>query len=284
MKRNILILSIVILFVAGCSAGESPLKESPTIAPPTMTPLPLKPTVIPTTEPTATSTPRPTVDLELVLTPKITAEYELDYIMLKTSDNLQILAKKYGEGDLAVILAHQGTIGANQRDWDPFARMIAQRGYTAVTLDFRGYGHSKGDLTQKYYLIRDMRAVIDYLKGEGYERFVCIGASMGGTTCMRAAVEYDLLGMVVIGSLYTQGEPTQVTEEELAALTIPKLFITTENDGYGVPEQIKSMYQVSQEPKQLRIFPGEVHGTQMFNQPYADEFTALLLAFLESVR
>ena len=63
--------------------------------------------------------------------------------------------------------------------------MIAQRGYTAVTLDFRGYGHSKGDLTAKQYLIRDMRAVIDHLLGEGYDRFVCIGASMGGTTVLR---------------------------------------------------------------------------------------------------
>jgi len=213
-----------------------------------------------------------------------TVEYELDYIILKTSDDVQITAKKFGKGDLAVILAHQGTIGANQRDWEPFARMIAQRGFTAVTLDFRGYGHSKGDPTTTYYLIRDMRAVIDYLKGEGYERFICIGASMGGTTCLRAAVEYNLEGIVVIGSLYTTGEPTQITEDELAALRIPKLFITTENDGYGVPEAIKSMYKVSQEPKLLRIFPGDVHGTKMFDQPYREEFTAELLAFLEWVR
>jgi pimeloyl-ACP methyl ester carboxylesterase len=108
---------------------------------------------------------------------------------------------------------------------------------------------------------------------------------MGGTTCLRAAVEYDLVGVVVIGSLYTNGDPTHVTEEELAALSIPKLFITTENDvNPEVPLAIKSMYKVAQEPKALRIFPGEAHGTQMFNQPYGDEFTAVLLAFLESVR
>ena len=153
MKRNIIILSVMVLFVVACSASESPPKESPAIGLPTNTGSPPEPTDTPTAIPSATSTPRPTIDLKLVLTPKITMAYEVDYLLLKTSDNVQLIAKKYGQGDLAVILAHQGTIGANQRNWDPFARMIAQRGYTAATLDFRGYGHSKGDLTQKYYLI-----------------------------------------------------------------------------------------------------------------------------------
>jgi pimeloyl-ACP methyl ester carboxylesterase len=208
----------------------------------------------------------------------------VDYIGLTTSDDVQIIAKQFGAGELAVILAHQGTIGANQRDWEPFARMIAERGYAAVTFDFRGRGLSKGDYNATYYLIRDMRALIDHLHTEGYDRIVCMGASMGGTTCLRAAVEYNLEGVVVIGSLWSTGEPTAVKADELAALTIPKLFITTENDGFEVPESIKAMYEVSQEPKQLRIFPGEVHGTEMFDQPYAEQFTAELLAFLETVR
>jgi len=285
MRRNIIVLSIVILFAAACSAKEAPPKELPTIEPLTKTSLLPEPTVTPTTEPTTTSTLKPTVDLEIVLTPQTTVEYELTYKFLITSDNVQIAMKKFGEGDLTVILAHQGTIGANQRDWEPFARMIAERGYRAVTLDFRGYGHSKGNINDKNYLIIDMRAVIDYLIGEGYERLVCIGASMGGSTCMRAAVEYPLDGLVVIGSMMNQGEPTNTTVDELASLTMPKLFITSENDIYAeIADSIKSMYKISQEPKEIRIFPGEAHGTQMFFQPYGEEFTAVLLAFLESVR
>jgi len=285
MKRNIIVLSILFLIVTACAGSESTPKEFQTDETQTKGPSSPTQTYTPTMEPTATSTPRPTIDLELVLTPETTVEYELTYKILKTSDDVQITMKKFGEGDLTVILAHQGTIGANQRDWEPFARMIAERGYRAVTLDFRGYGHSKGDMTMKYFLIRDMRAVIEYLKTEGYERLVCIGASMGGTTCLRAAVEYPLVGLVVIGSMMNQGEPTNTTEEELAALTMPKLFITTENDIYSeIPESIQSMYKIAQEPKQIQIFPGEAHGTQMFFQPYGEEFTAMLLAFLEWVR
>lgn len=284
MKQIVVILSVVALLLVACSAGQSLPTETPTHEPPTKTPALRPATDTPTPEPSDTPTPRPTVDLELVLTPSTTVEYEVDYMGLRTSDDVQIIAKQFGTGDLAVVLAHQGTFGANQRDWEPFARMIAARGYSAVTLDFRGYGLSKGDMTARYYLIRELRALIDYLHGNGYDRIVCIGASMGGTTCLRAAVEYDLEGVVVIGSLWSNGEPTQVTKDELAALTIPKLFITTENDGYDVPEAIKSMYEAAQEPKQLRIFPGEVHGTEMFKQPYGEQFTAELLAFLEALR
>jgi predicted alpha/beta-fold hydrolase len=253
MKKSFMVLSIFILLAASCTARETRQAEFQSTEPSNPSPLPAQPSQLPTSQSTATSTPRPTIDLKLVLTSIITVEYQVKYITLWTSDDVQIIAKQYGEGEPAVILAHQGTFGASQRDWDPFARMIAQRGYTAATLDFRGYGHSKGDSTARNYLIRDMRALIDYLKGEGYRRFVCIGASMGGTTCLRAAVEYDLEGIVIIGSLWSNGEPT-------------------------------AMYEAAQEPKQLRIFPGDVHGTLMFRQPYGQQFTAELLVFLEMLR
>jgi dienelactone hydrolase len=282
MKPIIMISLIVIFLGAACSPVNSPPTETPIPELATSTPTQLPATDTPTTEPSAT--PRPTVDLETVLTPQITVEYDVDYMILKTSDEVQISAKQFGTGELAVILAHQGTTGANQRDWETFARLIAARGYSAVTLDFRGRGRSGGDISATYYLIRDMRALIDHLHEKGYDRIVCIGASMGGSTCLRAAVEYDLEGVVVMGSLMGTGEPTTVTGEELAALTIPKLFITTEDDGYEVPETMKHMYDISQEPKQFRIFPGDAHGTKMFKQPYGEQVTAELLAFLEGLR
>jgi predicted alpha/beta-hydrolase family hydrolase len=285
MQRIVFLLSVVVLFVAACSAGSSPSTETPTPEPPTKTPLPPSPTDTSKPEPSATITPRPTIDLELVLTPKVMVAYEVHYLGLKTSDDVQIIAKQFGGGEIAVILAHQGTQGANQRDWEAFAKMIAERDFAAATLDFRGRGLSKGDYNATNLLIRDMRALIDRLREEGYDRIVCMGASMGGSTCLRAAVEYELEGLVVIGSMMSNGEPTKITADELAALTIPKLFITTEEDRFGeIPAAIKDMYEIAQEPKLLRIFPGEVHGTEMFNQPYGEEFTAELLAFLESLR
>jgi len=204
---------------------------------------------------------------------------------LKTSDDVQLMAKQFGEGEPVVILLHQGTWGANQRDWEAFARIIAARGYSAATLDFRGRGYSKGDMTQTYNLIWDLQALMEYLQGEGFQRFVCMGASMGGSTCLRAAVDYDLEGVVVIGSYMSNGVPTSTSREELAALSMPKLFITTEKDvNREIPIAVREMYEIAQEPKQLSLFPGEAHGTKMFNEEYGVEFTALLMAFLEALR
>jgi hypothetical protein len=112
-----------------------------------------------------------------------------------------------------------------------------------------------------------------------------MGASMGGSTCLRAAVESDLEGLVVIGSLMGNGAPTSTSPEELAALEMPKLFITTENDRYKpIPRAVKDMYEIAQEPKQYREFPGEAHGAEMLNQPYGGEFTAELVAFLAMLK
>ncbi|MBN1148955.1 MAG: alpha/beta fold hydrolase [Anaerolineales bacterium] len=278
----IILVTVITLFLAACSAGNPSPTAPPTPEHPTSTPMPPTAMAAPTTE--LPAAPRPTVDMELVLTPITTVEYDVDSIDLQTSDGVQISAKQFGTGELAVVLAHQGIFGSSQHDWENFAKRIAARGYSAVTLDFRGHGLSQGDSFARNNIILDMRALIDYLHEEGYDRIVCIGASMGGTTCLRAAVEYDLVGVVVIGSLMDNGEPTKITDDELAALTIPKLFITTENDQNNVPETMKHMYEASQEPKLLRVFPGEAHGTYMFYEPYRDEFTAELLAFLETVR
>lgn len=285
MKVIISLLFIAALIVSACLVDEIPETVTSATGLPTSTTAPPTLTITPTLLPTATNTPKPTIDLTVVLTPQTTVSYEIDYLVLKTSDGVQIMAKLYGKGEPVVILAHQGTFGANQRDWDRFARMLAERGFSAATLDFRGYGLSKGDLTQKNYLIRDMSALIDYLKEAGYSRFICMGASMGGTTCMRAAIDFYLDGMVVIGSLWSNGKPTNVTDDELAALTIPKLFITTDNDrNPEVPVSILDMYKISQEPKELRVYPGEAHGTEMFRLSYGEEFTAELMAFVESLR
>ena len=102
MKINRIISLMIIFFITACSAIESPSKESSVIKGPTTPPLSLTPTDTPTTEPIASFTPRPTVDLKLVLTPIITVDYEVNYIILKTSDNVQITAKIYGEGDLSL--------------------------------------------------------------------------------------------------------------------------------------------------------------------------------------
>ena len=78
-------------------------------------------------------------------------------------------------------------------------------------------------MTSTNLLILNMRALIDHLRESGYKRLVCVGVSIGGSTCLRAAIEYVLDGLVVIGSMMSNGE---------------------------------------------------TYGTEMFNQPYGEQFNA----------
>jgi esterase/lipase len=61
-------------------------------------------------------------------------------------------------------------------------------------------------MTSTNLLILNMRALIDHLRESGYKRLVCVGVSIGGSTCLRAAIEYVLDGLVVIGSMMSNRE------------------------------------------------------------------------------
>jgi len=208
----------------------------------------------------------------------------VETVSLMTEDEVKLSATLFGEGKLAVILAHQGTEGADQTSWQPFARLLADKGYAALTLDFRGRGQSQGYL-QASQLIKDLNAAIQFLHGRGYQRIVCMGASMGGTACLRAALDHDLAGLVVIASPMSSGPPTSTEPDELSRLKLPKLYICTDNDRYPlVIPQMKQMFELSAEPKQEEFFPGTVHGTELFDTEHGDEFRGLLLSFVERLR
>ena len=205
-------------------------------------------------------------------------------INLTTEDNVTLSATLFGQGKLAVILAHQGTQGTDQTSWQPFARLLAEKGYAALTFDFRGRGQSQGYL-QTNQLIKDVNAAIQFLRGRGYQRIVCMGASMGGTACLRAALDHDLAGLVVIASPMSSGTPTATEPDEFSRLKLPKLYVCAENDRYSlVIPQMKQMFDLSHEPKQIKFFPGTVHGTELFDTEYGDEFRHLLLSFVEQLR
>lgn len=237
--------------------------------------------LVPPTPPLTPAAPSPAITVRLPGTP--TPEIETEMVSFATEDGITVWGTLFGEGETAVILAHMGGTTFSQLSWYPFARVVAGHGFTALTFDFRGHGRTEGSPDQ-WQLILDMRAAIAFLRGRGFERIVCIGASMGGTACLRAAVETDLAGLVVMASPMTLGPPTRVVPEELAGLAMPKLFICAREDPFEVADEIRRMYELSPEPKQIKLFSGNVHGTSLFNTRHGDELRDLLLGFLEEIR
>ena len=111
------------------------------------------------------------------------------------------------------------------------------------------------------------------------------GPGRVGGEIQTETLHHDLEGLVVIAAPMSLGEPTKITIDELKELTMPKLFICTENDRFGrIPKHTQLMYDNSPEPKQLKFFTGNAHGTELFYTSHKDEFRQLLLDFLEGLR
>ncbi len=219
------------------------------------------------------------------VTPTATRILLGNQVTFTTKDGVQLAGTFFREGEPAVILAHQGTTGANQTDWYTFAQVLEEHGYTALAFDFRGNGKSSG-LPDRNKLDLDLAAALQFIRDQGYTRVVCIGASMGGTTCIRKALDGEKFeGLVALGSamITSYGSGIQVSEEELASLTLPKLFITAEKDSDLVINDTTRMYESSPEPKALYLLPGSVHGTDLFDTDASDELTTILLEFLENL-
>jgi uncharacterized protein len=207
-------------------------------------------------------------------------------VTFTTDDGVMLAGTLFGSGKIAVILAHQGTPGADQKTWQPFARLLAERGYTALTFDFRGVGQSKGVLGYGN-LWQDVKAAAQFLRERGYNNIVCAGASMGGTACIYNAARDEYIGLIVLASTMQAGlgiDTLLINNDDLSKLTLPKLFITAEYDSYMVVRDTKRMAELSPDPKSTLLLPGIQHGTSLFDTEAGEELTTSMLEFIDSLQ
>lgn len=201
-------------------------------------------------------------------------------VTFTTSDGIKLGGNIVGNGSTAVILAHMRPV--DQTSWKEFAGELAGRGFTALTFDFRGYGESEG---QRDYgaLDKDISAAADFLRTNGYSKIVCIGASMGGTACAKAARGAKLDGLGVLSSPLEMVPPLTVGKEDLAELTCPKLFLAAEEDT-PYSDEVRQMHDFSPEPRTIVLLPGFGHGTELFDRPSAEQFRTALFTFLDPLK
>jgi pimeloyl-ACP methyl ester carboxylesterase len=214
-----------------------------------------------------------------------TAHTRGEVISLTTEDGLQLSGTLYlADGDLAVVYAHMGI--ADQPSWQPFAIETADQGITALTFSFRCFGLSACNTnndTEGHVL--DVLSAIHYLRDQGYQRIVCMGASMGAAACLLASLQEDLAGLVFIAGdrefiLNGKFYPNDIVNPDM-----PKLFITADKDPYSpVISDTKRYYADSPEPKQLILYPEAVHGTDLFNTPSGSQFHQALMDFLLAIK
>ena len=197
-------------------------------------------------------------------------------VEFSTEDGVNLVGSLYGEGKTAVILSAMCS-DTGKEDWTDFALLLKKRGYMALTYYYRGIKPSGGArvVTRED---KDIAAAVQYVKRQGAERLVLVGASCGGTISTIEATKTKVDGLVVIASPGNI-EGMGATDEALETVTAPKLFISSEGDQWTGP--MLELYDKMPDPKEKHIYTGSVHGTGLFYTEHGADLTQRLIGFVE---
>lgn len=121
--------------------------------------------------------------------------YKIKQVTLESRDGTMIEALVYkprGKSEEGIVVGH-GYCG-NKQYMQSLSIELVKRGFTVVSIDFRGHGSSDGyllagdDKNRYDGLVQDMEAAIDYLEDhDDIKKYGVVGHSMGGHTAVETA-------------------------------------------------------------------------------------------------
>ena len=199
-------------------------------------------------------------------------------VTFETADGATVSGELYGSGKTAVIFSVMGNC---KPGWREFAQLTAAQGFMALTYQWHGCresGSANEDELKKF--VEDTRAAISFVRDQGAEKIILVGASLGGVASAKLAVESQASGLIVIAS--PPSIPQWGFEIDSADLNtdIPKLFITAENDNTVPADATRALYDLATEPKEWQMYPGASHGTDLFEGESAQELQQRILEFI----
>ena len=201
-------------------------------------------------------------------------------VAFPATDGVVLHGRVYGDGATAVILSNMGDNDPGA--WNTFAPLLAARGYRVLTYSFR-YPLRTNAFTTAYAqgTVPDLLGAVAYARSAGATRIVLCGASLGGITVGKVGARAAAAAVVIISAEQDLSDyGLVVSPAELAALTVPKLFIASERDTNTPYALTKQFYDNAPEPKQLHTYPGGVHGVGLFATADGDDLRNRLLDFL----
>ncbi len=212
-------------------------------------------------------------------------------ITIWSKDNMNIAGYIYQpeEGPTqtpVVFLIH--SCASDHKSWEPFALQLTEMGYLVLSIDLRGYGASGGHENDVAKTPYDVSASLDYLLGYGYDQFICIGASVGGTGCLAATKSYNVIALGMISStMVTDRRILKISRSDLENLDFPKVVAVAEDDirvqfDQDFIDKILSMYEMMAEPKVLKLYPGIQHGVELLDGDYGEDLIESLLEMIET--
>ena len=179
-----------------------------------------------------------------------------------------VSAKLYGQGEAdkpskdILILSNMNT--NRQEDWDP---LVAAMSGGELEFALLTYTYPEGASPESA-----LEAVIDFVESEGRtqgeERIVLAGASRGGAVSLRVAArrgdDNNIVGVVAISTPLEFAGERLYTDGDLRMIIAPKLVISSEFEDYV--EDARNIFALLEDLRQLTIYPGDAHGTDLFQE------------------
>lgn len=197
------------------------------------------------------------------------AEKGYQAVEFDTTDSGNIHGSLFlGKKQRAVVLAHGAIF--NKESWYPLARRLQQVGLTCLSIDFRGYGKSTAKRAADKHF--DVLGAVAFLKNKGFASIALVGGSMGAMAVLEAldhSTNKAIDKAIILAA--PSGRP-------IMSKDIDTLFIVSEND--PVAPRLKTIYEKSTQPKQIKILPGRAHAQHIFKTEQAANMTKLISEFL----
>jgi uncharacterized protein len=121
----------------------------------------------------------------------------------------------------------------------------------------------------------DLSAAVNFVRQQGATQLVLLGASMGGTASLKVAASVPVAAVVTLSAPENFG--VAVTEQDLQGMGGAKLFISSQDDTYTADATF--MYEQARPPKEIHLYDGAAHGTELFAE-YDADLTWRILNFL----
>jgi alpha/beta superfamily hydrolase len=139
-----------------------------------------------------------------------------------------------------------------------------------LRFNFRGAGLSHGTHHGKEETA-DVLAALDWLENEYKRPIVVVGFSFGAAMALRACCSHNNTRKPV-RALAALGLPTQANGKDyhypcLSDCTLPKLFLSGDNDQFAPAAQLAQVVDSAAEPKRLLLIPGADHFFSGLLQP-----------------
>ncbi len=191
-----------------------------------------------------------------------------------TQDHVRLAGLLYGHGGTtAIVCSHMWP--SSKADWFDAAPWLAAHGFMILAYDFRGLSDSQGQ-PDFFKLDKDLIAAIAFVQSLGAKKIVLLGASGGGAITLQVAAEVKVAAVITLSADYFAAAPTQ---QEVLAITAPKLFVSSQHDAY-IHDTLQ-IFTWAKQPKELYLYPGSAHGTNLFETEYRQDVIERIIVFTD---